>query len=198
MEGPSTNKSLAGTSVPSARRLTRTAGCALSHVPLSHLGARPVPGLAGRLPQVRTRGFVTQVSVLTKICFAAKKLACNLTAPLPRRAVAVRRVPSPFRLPSPYCTSPSPPGCLPEAALSPGTCRASPLEWLWSAQTAKPVQTESIWLHFVCVETTARPSVPSTEVVTDFSEEGEHVQTCMDIHACACLKALVPANPLLT
>lgn len=97
------------------------AGCALSHVPLPHMGAHPL-SLAGWLPQVRTWGFITQVSVLMKICSAAKKLTHSLTAlVLSRAVVAVWRIPSPFGLPSPCCTFTSPAAaCLRD--LSPGTC----------------------------------------------------------------------------
>lgn len=63
-ESPRTHKSLDGTSVnypqPSGR-----AGCRVCSIPLSHMGACPVLSLAG--------GFITQVSVLMKICSAAKK-----------------------------------------------------------------------------------------------------------------------------
>ena len=134
----------------------------------------------GGCPRSAHVGFITHVSILMKICFAAKKLARNVMAPVPRRAVAVRRTPSPFRLPSPCCSLPASPL---------GTCLVFPLVRLWFTQSAKAIQTESIWFC-VC----------GNHSLAECAQQqgGDRLQLRESMYKHACVKASVPANPLLT
>lgn len=79
------------------------------------------------LPSGNSMEKLIQVSVLMKICSAAKKLTHSLPAPvLCQAVVTVWRIPSSFVFLSACCTSTSPAACLQECPL--GTCLKS-LPW---------------------------------------------------------------------
>lgn len=126
-------------------------------------------------------------------------LFCSQKTPrapvLCQAVVAVWRVPPPFVLPSACCTSTSPAACLPAGPVPQGPrCRCG-------LQTSKgPIQTESVWLPFVYVKATAQLSnVVVTGCGWDRACTGDSwLGESTYKQACACVKAPIPAKPLLT